>query len=145
MTKVVLAGAIALGGLGAGAVGNLPIPGGHVQSAEAESAFGVSINASKSYWTTKESIGIKVKNDNNYEVRLIGQLEYYDKGSWVNKGTKSQWYALPDEKFGIGVGPEPLSKGSYRYRMAVYRVTQPETNYDGTFVGHVYTSNFYVN
>jgi len=144
IAQVALAGAIALGGLGAGAVGNLPVPGGHVQKAEAASLAGVSINPTKSYWTNDNVIIIKVSNDNDYEVRLVGQLQYYEDGSWVNKRTPQQWYALPDEKFGIGV--DLLAKdGTYRYRMAVYKVTQPKTNYDGTFAGNLYTSNFYVN
>lgn len=144
MRQVVLAGTIALGGLGAGAVANLPlVPGGHIQEANAASAFGVSINPTQTYWTNSKSISIKVNNHNTYEARLVGQLQHLEKGKWVNKRSSSQWYALPDEKFGIGVDPI-VTDGTYRYCMAVYKVTDPQINYDGTFAGYLYTSNFYV-
>lgn len=143
-SQVALAGAIALGGLGAGAMADLPIvPGGHIKGAEAASSFGVSINPTKAYWTNNDWINIKVSNNNTYEVRLVGQLQHLEKGKWVNKRTTSQWYALPGEKFGLSV--EPIATdGTYRYRMAVYKVTDPNNNYDGTFAGYLYTSNFYV-
>ncbi|QJX81275.1 hypothetical protein [Priestia megaterium] len=144
LAQIGLAGAIALGGLGVGTVADLPlVPGGHIKEADAASSYGVSVNTTKTYWTNNESINIKVSNGNTYEVRLVGQLQYLEKGKWVNKRTSSQWYALPGEKFGVGVDPI-ATDGTYRYRMAVYKVNQPEINYDGTFAGYLYTSNFYV-
>lgn len=144
LAQIGLAGAIALGGLGVGTVADLPlVPGGHIKEADAASSYGVSVNTTKTYWTNNESINIKVSNGNTYEVRLVGQLQYLEKGKWVNKRTSSQWYALPGEKFGGSVDPI-ATDGTYRYRMAVYKVNQPEINYDGTFAGYLYTSNFYV-
>ncbi|MDU9694000.1 hypothetical protein WKH56_08595 [Priestia sp. SB1] len=141
--QLTLAGAIAIGGLGLGAAADLPLPGGKAQTADAASSYGVSVNPTKTYWTNKDGISIKVVNSNTYEVRLIGQLQKLEKGKWVNKRSTSQWYALPGEKFGLGLDPI-ATNGTYRYRMAVYKVTQPETNYDGTFAGYLYTSNFHV-
>ncbi|PFW74250.1 DUF5065 domain-containing protein [Priestia aryabhattai] len=144
LAHIGLAGAIALGGLGVGTVADLPlVPGGHIKEADAASSYGVSVNTTKTYWTNNESINIKISNGNTYEVRLVGQLQYLEKGKWVNKPTSSQWYALPGEKFGMSVDPI-VTDGTYRYRMAVYKVNQPEINYDGTFAGYLYTSNFYV-
>ncbi|MED4285203.1 hypothetical protein P4679_25110 [Priestia megaterium] len=144
IAQVALAGAIALGGLGAGAIADVSlVPGGKAQTADAASSFGVSINPIKTYWANSESISFKVTNSNTYEVRLIGQLQRLENGKWVDKRTSSQWYALPEEKFGMGVDPI-ATDGTYRYRMAVYKVTKPQINYDGTFAGYLYTSNFYV-
>ncbi|WP_456363553.1 hypothetical protein [Priestia aryabhattai] len=145
LAQIGLAGAIALGGLGIGAAADVPVvPGGHIKKADAASSYGVSVNPTKTYWTNNESISIKVINNNtSYEVRLIGQLQRLENGKWVNKRSTSQWYALPGEKFGLGLDPI-ATDGTYRYRMGVYKVNQPQINYDGTFAGYLYTSNFYV-
>jgi len=144
IAQVALAGAIALGGLGAGAIADVPlVPGGKAQTADAASSYGVSINPTKTNWTNTDGISIKVVNSNTYEVRLIGQLQRLENGKWVDKRSTSQWYALPSERFGLGLDPI-ATDGTYRYRMAVYKVTKPQINYDGTFAGYLYTSNFYV-
>lgn len=144
IAQVALAGAIALGGLGAGAIADVPlVPGGKAQTTDAASSYGVSINSTKTNWTNTDGISIKVVNSNTYEVRLIGQLQRLENGKWVDKRSTSQWYALPGEKFGLGLDPI-ATDGTYRYRMAVYKVTKPQINYDGTFAGYLYTSNFYV-
>ncbi|MGF9891165.1 hypothetical protein ABEX78_21130 [Priestia megaterium] len=144
LAQLTLAGAIAIGGLGVGAAADLPlVPGGKAQTADAASLYGVSVNPSKTYWTNKDAISIKIVNSNTYEVRLMGQLQKLENGKWVDKRSTSQWYALPGEKFGLGLDPI-ATDGTYRYRMAVYKVTKPQINYDGTFAGYLYTSNFYV-
>ncbi|PEC19338.1 hypothetical protein [Bacillus cereus] len=139
-TQLALTGAIVLGGLGMGAVADLPmVPGGQIQKAAAASAYGVSVNTTKANWTNSEGVHVMFKNDNSYEVKLVGQLQYLENGSWVNKGQSYEPYALPKEYFGYSLNPIGTD-GTYRYRTAVYKVDSRAE----TFQGYVYTSNFYV-
>ncbi|WP_129709431.1 hypothetical protein [Priestia megaterium] len=141
VTRVALAGVITLGGLGIGSVANFPlVPNGHIQEADAASSYGVSVNSTKTNWTKEEPIIMKFINHNSFEVRLVGQLQHLENGKWVNVQSASQWYAVSGEKFGTSFKVD--TNGTYRYKLAVYHITKPLTNYDGTFAGNLYSSNF---
>jgi hypothetical protein len=70
-----VAGAIALGGVGAA---DLAQP---LHKAEAASSYGVSMNTTKANYTTPEDVVTKFKNDNSYGMTLQYFIEKKDKAT----------------------------------------------------------------